>query len=902
MLTAPATFRAVRWDPAVELKFGESISLLDTEVWLALEPGVSVQVGQHLPGGVRAPFRLSTSLERSLLSGPRRGPVPLSIPGPGDANPTARELPLAGPGMSLTLWRRPGGDADSAAPSAADSRAFAWAYLRVLEVSGAGVWLEVAEAAASVQTLERDPVGLEMGSDGALTWTSFRANDEASSSTTYRVERRELGATAWSPLAEGIGRDDDGLHRWVDASASASPPRVFEYRVLASPEADLEAGRESEVGAYVRAHAFPEGDAAVGPGVRVNLVSGKSVGPDETAHVEVGRSSAGVLVLTPLDDVRFSRDLAGKGSKSVKPKSHVSAGTRTWRLPDETDPSWLPSKSVALRDGDEVDFLIGERLRGRLGVTEVDASTWLARRRLAIDGAGLLARSPGPPLGAEVLEPGHPGVSGVRLKLPMPGEWADVRASDVVFAVEREIPLGSQRWTTVARSSPGASSLVVQGAFAAADPGVEARPIARLRLRVGAAFGQLSGPGASMDVLAAGSDDAALGVALDQALSHIADVDFLVRMEARAVLRVLGDRGRPALESLAQTSSGEPSGLAAAEILRELEQAGGGERFRRALRSNALDAMRRSGSQISSELDAWLGLMPQGLDAATVNERAHALLLAVDRAERGVASAEARGDVAEDLMRMRAWLEAASFAETDEGRRWLSRFLMEVGLAPSLASFEAEAPAWLLPAPMRLADEPLDFPWGGQPATAEELRWFLESRPEISHRDLGPVLARLHAALEPPGDAAPWGGTGRVAPRGAASGGGESGDAPADGPSAGLFDYDARTAELVLRLVERVRRGLGSAPDTSRPLAPGEAAILAAAKALLPGERLPLLAGRAVSDRRLASPSPEAPPGRTVIRLEGGDLATLQAALLELPLTKGASQREAGVDIVLAGG
>lgn len=154
--------------------------------------------------------------------------------------------------------------------------------------------------------------------------------------------------------------------------------------------------------------------------------------------------------------------------------------------------------------------------------------------------------------------------------------------------------------------------------------------------------------------------------------------------------------------------------------------------------------------------------------------------------------------------------------------------------------------------------------WMELPASAEELAWQLERRAELADLDLGPPLARLLLALR--------------RAQSADTGGAGSGDDR-------YFDYDARTAELVLRLVGRAR--------TSAE--PG--ALLDAAAALVPGVDLDLASRREVSDRRLASPSADVVPRRT-ITLEAPDLDLLEGVLGDLA----SDGRSDAVDVLLPAG
>ena len=850
--------QAARWDPSVTLSLGSSMVVLGEKVILAYEPGATLQAGSIVPGGIRAPFRLQTELAISMQAKPDLRPVPLLVRGPSGSTTPDANLELLGPGAEFVLWSKT--DASQG-----------WAYMRVLEVTSESARFELAEFAADVPQLERDPVGLIAEEGTGLSWTSLTpVGPSGSDAPRYLVERRGVGEQEWVVLAGEVEHTADMLYGFEDPRSAAEPPTVFEYKVSranAAPDSPS-AGR---VGAFVRAHGFRQYTATVAPGSRINLVSGLSVEAGEQAHIKIGRAGPGSVMLEPLGEVRLN-GVVVKGEPSVQ----------SWRLPEATDPSWLPGKAVRISDGEELAFLLPNGLPGRISIEEIGSERWILRRTLSYDGTGLLPRSPGAPL-KTIVEPTYDEDAGsgrLILSLAAPGKGSGVDPRAVSFVLEHQPQVGTGDWEVLAATGPGTTSFDIEDAFG--DGAGGRRPMARLRLRYQMAFGPMSTPGASFDVLSAGSDSELRLQDLDLALVALASESFEDRVQASAFLGVMGDDARPALEALAQTSAGTPAGIAAIELLRALDERGGaGLRLGAELRALALDSLSGRVPDASPKegaaglsTDQWLGEMPLGLTAQTARERAHGLLLAIDVASRGGADAGPRGTVSDDCERVLAWAQAVATADPDEGVRWIARLVGEVGLRPSLASFEPEGPAWLLPPERRSSPERLDFGWGDQPGTAEELRWQLEARPELASLRYGTVLARLHAALAPAEQLT------RIYSQAALEDSGTADSFALSEPR--LFDYDSSAAELVLRLVERAR-----APES-------DPVLLAAAESLLPGARLTLEAWRSVSDRRLATPSADAVP-RKRIELEGNSLGVLNATLSDLT-------GDVGVDIVLGAG
>ncbi|WP_145196164.1 hypothetical protein [Planctomycetes bacterium Poly30] len=849
------------WRPASTLRLGETIGLLGHELGLALDSGHKLQSGADVPGGRLAPLRLKTDLALAVRAKPGLRPVPLRVAAPSDLEPLGGAPPLLGPGAEFLFWVP--GDAGGE-----------WAFARLLDVGSDHVRLELVECVPGCEAFERDPLGLEFEKTGALTWIASASHtpEGVPVHPAFAIDRRALGEASWTPMAEVAAPDADGVYRWLGVEGAGGSrletAAVFEYRV--QRKEPTPAPISTHVGATARHLPFQEEATTVAPGSSVHLVSGLTVESGRPAHVEVGRASPGAIVLTPAPGVRFS-SVAFAAAKT-EAKGEVDAGS--WRLPDRADASWLSGKPVALRDGGEVAFLLESGLRGRISVTEIGSERWLFGRELSVDDTGLLPRPPAPPLKTVVEPAADPEVGRLIFSLAAPSRATEVASSDVSFVLEREYPLGSGDWQVLAMTGPGSSVLDVPRAFRS-DDGTRL-PLLRLRFRHRVSFGPDSIPGDSFGVLSSGSDSRLRDADLQAAIAAIASDSFVERLEARAVIEAIGDDARGALEAVAATSGGSPEGLAAMEILRAFdERSGGGARLAAQLRRHAIESLRSRGfPPESGEVDAWLGELPDGLASARADRRAHALLLLADRAERGAAASRsggvATGPVGDDCERALAWADAVALVDPDEGVRWLARFLGEIGLTPSIASFESEGPAWLLAPERRSSAERLDFGWGEQPGTAEELRWQLEARPELASLELGFALSRLHASLLRPA----WNGP-------EADGQAGRGDVSHDA-SAALFDYDAKTAELVLRLVERSRTSSS------------EEALLKAAEVLIPGERFTLDAWRSVTDRRLASPSAVV-SGRERIALGSLDLGDVAAALLEL-------DGHVGVDIVLAEG
>ncbi|MEM9799502.1 MAG: hypothetical protein AAGA20_04185, partial [Planctomycetota bacterium] len=571
----------------------------------------------------------------------------------------------------------------------------------------------------------------------------------------------------------------------------------------------------------------------------------------------IERSAPGSIAIRPLDGTRLGPP-AGDPSRP------------SWWLRSRSDTALVPGRTAVVQDDGELEFLIGDRIHGRFGVQRASDGNWRLRRRVVLDATRLLPRAPEARPIAKVV------AGEVSIGVEAPAAFTGVDPGLVAVVVERELVYGADAWTQVAESRPGERRVALKGVFerTADDPLDEAAPVARLRVRRRISFGPQSLPTQPVTVLAAGADPGARALALEDATLGLDDPVFQRRVEARAVLRALGDEARPALEAIATGDLG-PRGIAARDVLRSIEAGDLTSRgaARRLLR-RAVDAARVDPEL--SRLDdpaiaRWVGEVPAGLLMADPAVRTHRLLVLVDRAERGVLrEGGPPGDVAEDCRRAALWATAVAASDPDEGVAKLAEFLVEVGPRPSLASFEASSPAYLLPPDRREGRTDLaSRTWLELPGSAEELAWQLEGRPELGDLDLGPPLARLLHALRDVGGRA----------------------SASDRTPQRFFDYDARTVDLVLRLVDRVRR------DGDRR------ALLDAAEALLPGEDRTLAAWREVVDRRLASPTASGIERRVAL-VDAPDLDALVGVLRRLEVEGDGRPGEdsAGVDVLLPAG
>lgn len=741
-----------------------------------------------------------------------------------------------------------------------------WCYLRVLDVARDRVHLEVARAPRSVGALERAPAGLRASSTGGvfrLRWDRSDSDPEA----TFRVRRRLPGTAAAGSAADG-GKKGAALPVAADLWETVALVRggefieedapwgeIYHYEVVPC-DAEGRAlagylGREIHV---ARVDTPGEWSLGVDTGGRVDLVSGRVVGPDDVAHIEVHSGASGSFALKPLGEVRFA----------LEQKSSVVREGGWWLSPG-SDRRYVPNRTAMVAPGGELHFRLPDGTLGRLTLDEGRGTTCRLRRHLAMDGTRMLPRPPG---AAPEVKRG--GAGDVRMQFPELDRRAGVDPEGVVLVVEKEVLFGQGDWAILGESEPGSRSLLLAGLLDGPAP------ITRVRFRHGLVVGGLSHPSAPLDLLSSGRNGERGGALLEAALASVDAEDFQERLEARGVLLALGEDARGPLNTLARGDR-SPRALAAQSILEALESADGSgaglaRRFRRQALELAAESPRLAELSEADRAALFTELTPE-LGFEGPGERIHGLLSFLDRAERGaLRGTGAPGDLRDDCEVAMVWARAYAQTEPDAGARKLAGFVAAIGVTPSAASFEAERPAFLPDGSAPAAESPLPGAnWTDLPGAAEELAWQLESRPELADLDFGPPLAQLlHQLRAADGAAGSWGGE----------------------TDARFFDYDARTAELCLRLVERAR----SAADP-RPL-------LEAAAGLAGGEAAVLLAQREVSDRRLASPSASR-SGRRSVLIEKPSLELLEAALGEAADRAGQrapGQAVEGVDILLAPG
>ncbi len=717
-----------------------------------------------------------------------------------------------------------------------------WCYLRVLDVAVDRVHLEVARAPRSIPALRRSPGGLRVSSTGGafrLRWE----RSEADTGATYRVRRRMTTQAPGGDVGDGLKKTSTpstGPEEWKTLAIvrggefteqEAPWGEIFHYEVVrCDADGRVLPGCLGRVIEAARVETPGEWALVVDTGDRVDLVSGRVVGPDDLAHIEVHSGATGSIALKPLEGVRFALE---KKSSLVQDQS--------WWMTPGSDRRYVPGRTAMVAPGGELQFRLPDGTLGRLSVDDERGTNCRLRRQLAMGGDRLLPR---PPDASPEVQRGDAGE--VELTFSELDRRTGVEPGRVILVAEREVLFGQGDWSILSESAAGSRSLVLSDLFEGAAS------IVRLRFRHRLVSGGLSHPSAALDLLSVGADEPGRGALLDAALAGVDAEDFQRRLESRGVLLSLREDAREPLMELARGPR-SPRALAAQSILEAIESADGSgaglaRRFRRRALELAVEAPRLGKLSDEARLSLFTELEPE-LRFEEPGERLHGLLEFIDRAERGVLrEGAAPGDLRDDCEVARIWAKAIAQTEPDPGARKVAGFVATLGVVPSMSSFEAERPAFLPDGSSGISESPLPGAnWTDLPGAAEELAWQLESRPELADLDLGPPLAQLLHWL-------------RSADRSAGRWGGES--------DARLFDYDARTAELCLRLVERAR----SAEDP-RPL-------LEAAAGLVGGEFEELMARREVSDRRLASPSARASARRSVI-IEAPSLDLLEVALGE---------------------
>ncbi|MEL6713259.1 MAG: hypothetical protein AAFP86_05765, partial [Planctomycetota bacterium] len=594
----------------------------------------------------------------------------------------------------------------------------------------------------------------------------------------------------------------------------------------------------------------PRRRVALGAEVAIDLARAAPA-PDGEGHVRVSETTPGMFLMEPVGDARVMNQRS-----LVRVSGDPSLGL--WVAPSPSHRSFRGGKGILL----STDSGVGAAGFVALG----DGSVWSVRvaleddprPRLVVERAGgaqrLLLPAPEDAPAAEV-DPG--GALGLFLAAP---EHRPTELDALVgVRFEAEVPYASSAWVAVAEAPPGHARIEDARPFALVD----GAPIVRLRARFTDADGRASAPGPSRDFVRNAADPAARAQRVIDATQALVHPEYQRRVEARGVLIALGDEALPRLEELDDADTDGPLALAVAEVLGAIDAAGGaGLSERRLVRSARAHAVRElppswiapgpdgGASNERAVLERWLGPAPRMLLDADPLARAHGLLVALDRAQRGAPHRTGDGAVErteETLARAETWGRALADIDPDPRVRALVRFALEVTDGPSRVAFDAPAAAWLLPEADRVRSEPLaPRTVDALPTSADVLRFRLEGRPELSDLDLGPALARVLAALGRAGRGAVW--------------------------QDAVYDYDVGEVDPALRLIDRAR---GEDGDARR-------LYVDAASALFddPGDELRAL--RSVSDRRLAEPLRGVVPERRSVRLEIPDLAALQSLLGEL--------------------
>lgn len=211
----------------------------------------------------------------------------------------------------------------------------------------------------------------------------------------------------------------------------------------------------------------------------------------------------------------------------------------------------------------------------------------------------------------------------------------------------------------------------------------------------------------------------------------------------------------------------------------------------------------------------------------------------------------------------RPWAEAVAVEDRHPGVRTFAAFLAAVGEHGAPTPPPSRGPVWLVNPLERGVEWPV--PFAGDPIPRPSERAFeIVERPELADLEIGPALGRVLVALA--GGGAAWEGAER----------------------------EMAAAELALELVRRAAGGERAA----------RAALVAAVKALLPGDAISLAALRIVGDRRRLADG--GVPERERVVIPAADLDALRAELGRLRdrfATTAAAQKEwAGVDLVLSSG
>ena len=844
---------AERWRSGLVLGIADALDLEAAAVVAASEP-------LEGPAVLLVPAKVS-------VTNPLQGTAPLRLDGDVEI---VRLAPRAdgGPAHAVALADTPAAPGGAAATEplevgqefvvrATDSDL--WSYLRVEDVAVDRVVLEVASAPMSTATLVRAPGDLRVAEERGgfrLRWDGGSGEPTAR----FRVRRSTAGPAA-EPGEKGAGATAADWETLALVSGSdyrddeAPWGRVVRYEVaLVGEGGSLLPGHLGARLSAVRTDTPGEWSFGVRSADRVDLVSGRTVGPDDVAHIEVHSGPTGQFALKPLEGVRFALDQ----------KVAAAGGNRRWWLPPGSDRRFVPGRTAMVASGGELEFQLPGGTLGRLHLEGGSGTGGRLKRHLALDGDRLLPRPPG---AAPEVE--RTGDHGVALLFGPLDRRSGVEAVRVQLVVEKEIAYGQGDWTVLTEAAPGERRVELPTLFLDRP-----EPIARLRFRQRVRGGGLSHPSLPLDVVADGRKGERREALLGAALAAIDDADFQRRLEARGVLVALADLARDPLVALVAEEDG-PRALAAQAILEAIESdEGGGRGLARRTRRRALELAReapRLGALSEEARAELLDAHRPDLRHEDPAERLHALLRLVDRAERGVLRpASAPGDLRDDCEVALVWAKAVAQSEPDPGARQLAAFAADLGVVPSMASFESERPAFLPDGAPPDGGAPLPgASWTELPGAAEELVWQLERRPELGDLDFGPPLAQLLGVLRsgarartanPATDPAAGSVAGSTAGPPKIPVGGED--------DARLFDYDARDAELVLRLLERAR-------TAARP-----EALLAAASQIAGGPERRLLAQREVSDRRLASPSDPAGRRRSIL-LESPSLDLLEAAILE---------------------
>lgn len=428
------------------------------------------------------------------------------------------------------------------------------------------------------------------------------------------------------------------------------------------------------------------------PGTRLDLHR-QAIVSSPLADLEIARGPGGALIIRPGEGVMLSEVSRGPAEPGDVASWTVEVAERAER-----------PRQVLMRQGDWLHFRGEHCGRGRLELETVDGrSGWWLRVLAASDDDPILPRPPGS-AGSVTVEDGV-----LRLR-PEPLQGLSP-ATRIQHVLEREETLGSRLWRPIPTYREGGDLM------AALDPAAGgALPVARLRLRHGVAGGLLSEPGQAFDLLLG---DAPAETLARDAIAALVEPAFQRRVEAHAILDLLGETARPALEGALESAR-----MVDDRVLLEAARGRLGRLAStpEARASELLEAAHAAGAQAQ-------GTVPAGLLDADPVRRASALLRLLD---------------AREPAGSRPWAAALALHDGDPRVRALAGFLDAIVDHDLPFAPPAVGPAWLVPP---ASSEQTGFDLEFDPSLDP---WDVAERPELADLTLGPAVARVLVALGAP--------------------------------------------------------------------------------------------------------------------------------------------------------